>query len=36
MAKKVMNLFKRIGKTYMDGAMMLYKPLIDAGINPIM
>lgn len=35
MAKKVVNLFKKIGRCYMDGVKTLYKPLIDYGINPI-
>lgn len=35
MAKKVLNVFKKISKAYMEGVNLLYKPLIDCGINPI-
>lgn len=34
MAKKVVNLFKKIGKAYIENMVSYYKPLIDAGINP--
>ena len=32
--KKVVNIFKKIGKAYLDSAVLYYKPLIDAKINP--
>lgn len=32
--KKIKNLCKRIFKVYADGFMELYKPVIDAGVNP--
>jgi hypothetical protein len=35
MAKKVKSLFKKIGKSYVEGVYMLYKPLIDHGISPL-
>ena len=34
MAKKVMNLIKKIGKVYMESVETYYKPLIDAKVNP--
>lgn len=34
MAKKVINLLKKIGKVYIKGVEMQYKPLIEAGISP--
>lgn len=34
MAKKVKNLFKKLGKAYLDGIILYYKPLIDAKVNP--
>ena len=34
MAKKVLNVFKKLGKAYMKGVMELYGPAINAGINP--
>ena len=36
MIKKVKKLFKKIGKMYVDGVQMQYKPLIEAGISPFM
>lgn len=36
MARKVLNVFKKIGKAYMKGALEFYKPCIDAGVNPFM
>ena len=36
MAKKVVNLFKRIGKAYVDSIALYYKPMIDAKVNPWM
>lgn len=35
MAKKVKSLFKKLGKTYMEGFEMLYGPVIRAGISPM-
>ena len=35
MAKKVLNVFKKIGKAYMEGAKLLYQPIVDYNINPI-
>lgn len=32
--KKVKNLLKRMGKLYVNGMVMYYKPLIDAKVNP--
>ena len=32
--KKVVNIFKKIGKVYLDSAVRYYKPLIDTKINP--
>lgn len=32
--KKIKNLCKRIFKAYVDGFIELYKPAIDAGVNP--
>lgn len=34
MAKKVLNVFKKIGKVYVDSMVLYYKPLIDAKVNP--
>lgn len=34
MAKKVLNVFKKIGKAYVDSMVLYYKPLIDAKVNP--
>ena len=34
MAKKVLNVFKKLGKAYMKGVMELYGPAINVGINP--
>lgn len=34
MKKKVLNVFKKIGKAYLDSAVSYYKPLIDSKINP--
>jgi hypothetical protein len=35
MAKKVLNIFKKISKAYLEGVDQLYRPLIEVGINPI-
>lgn len=34
MAKKVVNVFKKIGKAYIDSMVLYYKPMIDNKINP--
>lgn len=34
MAKKVVNVFKKIGRMYMDSMILYYRPMIDAKINP--
>jgi hypothetical protein len=34
MAKKVVNLFKKIGRAYMDSMILYYRPMLDAKINP--
>ena len=34
MAKKVKNLFKKLGKAYLDSVILYYKPLVDAKVNP--
>lgn len=34
MAKKVLNVFKRIGKAYVDSMVLYYRPMIDAKVNP--
>lgn len=34
MAKKVLNLFKKIGRTYIKGAKEYYKPFIKYNISP--
>lgn len=34
MAKKVVNLFKRLGRAYMKGATEYYKPFVDYKISP--
>ncbi len=34
MAKKVLNVFKKIGRAYVDSMVLYYKPLIDAKVNP--
>lgn len=34
MARKVKNLFRKIGVAYMDGFNKLYGPVIKQGINP--
>ena len=36
MAKKVLNVFKKIGKMYVNGMVLYYKPLIDAKVTPFM
>ena len=36
MAKKVKNLIKRLGKSYLEGYMRMYGPVIEAGCNPFM
>ncbi len=36
MTKKVLNVFKKIGKAYMDSMILYYRPMIDAKINPFM
>lgn len=36
MAKKVLNVFKKIGKIYVDGMVLYYKPLVDAKVNPFL
>jgi hypothetical protein len=34
MAKKVLNVFKKIGKAYVDSMVLYYKPMIEAKVNP--
>lgn len=34
MTKKVLNLFKKIGRAYMRGAEEYYKPFIKCNISP--
>ena len=34
--RKVKNLFKKIGKAYIDSMALYYKPMIDAIVNPWM
>ena len=34
MAKIVLNVFKRIGKAYIDSIVLYYRPMIDAKVNP--
>ena len=34
MARKVKNLIKRIGNSYIEGFNRLYGPCINAGVNP--
>ena len=34
MAKKVLNVFKRLGNAYMKGVMEMYGPAINAGLCP--
>lgn len=36
MAKKVLNVFKKIGKMYVNSMVLYYKPLIDAKVTPFM
>ena len=33
MAKKVLNLFKRMGKSYLDNYVKIYGPILEAGCN---
>lgn len=35
MAKKVLNVFKKIGKAYVEGMVLYYQPMIDAKISPV-
>ena len=35
MAKKVLNVFKKLGKIYIDSMVEYYRPVIDVKINPI-
>ena len=35
MAKRVKNLFKRIGRAYMKGAVELYGPMVRYRISPL-
>lgn len=35
MARKVKNLFKRIGRAYMKGAIELYGPMIRYKVSPL-
>ena len=32
--KKVKNLFKKLSKAYLKGYVELYRPALDAGVNP--
>lgn len=34
MAKKVLNIFKKIGRAYMEGATQLYGPIVECKIYP--
>ena len=34
MARKVKNLLKRLGRTYMKGYAEMYKPLIECNVYP--
>lgn len=34
MAKKVLNVFKKLGNAYMKGVMEMYGPAINAGLHP--
>lgn len=36
MAKKVKNLFKKLGRAYLNGLAEVYGPAIRYGINPYM
>lgn len=35
MKQKILNVFKKIGKVYLDSVVSYYKPLIDYKINPL-
>lgn len=34
MAKKALNLFKKIGRAYMRGAVEYYRPFVTCGVSP--
>ena len=35
MAKKVLNVFKKLGRIYVNSIVEYYKPIIDSKISPI-
>lgn len=35
MAKKVLNVFKKLGRIYVNSIVEYYKPIIDSKINPV-
>lgn len=36
MAKRVKNLFKKIGRAYIEGFSIMYGPSIKYGVNPFL
>lgn len=34
MTKKVLKVFKKIGRAYMESIELYYRPIIDAKVNP--
>ena len=35
MGKKVLNVLKKVGRTYINSMILYYQPIIDSKINPI-